>query len=245
LANFDQAKVKRQDPHGGIADRRAGLLQHVAVRPADPEAALKVKLPVHANAFVPTSVLLQRLHDEAPTDHFTLSWVMRGLHKRGFGLILLLLALVAIAPGVSIVAGLLLMIPAFQMIAGQSAPVFPRRIAVRPLPTGHLAALVQRAVPVLRYLEKFIHPRWPTPLEATKRFVGAVVVLLNIALLFTPVPVSNVVPALVIALISLAYLEEDGLLLSIALLASIIVLAVELVVVWETVLGAKWIYGLW
>ena len=50
--------------------------------------------------------------------------------------------------------------------------------------------------------------------------------------------------ALVIALISLAYLEEDGLLLSIALMASVIVLAVELVAVRETVLGAKWIYGL-
>ena len=48
-----------------------------------------------------------------------------------------------------------------------------------------------------------------------------------------------------IALISLAYLEEDGLLLSIALLAAVIVLAVELVAVWETVLGAKWIIGLW
>ena len=48
-----------------------------------------------------------------------------------------------------------------------------------------------------------------------------------------------------IALISLAYLEEDGLLLSIALLASIVVLAVELTMVWETILGAKWIFGLW
>jgi hypothetical protein len=207
--------------------------------------ALKPTQHPDAKAFIPTSVLLQRLHDEAPTDHFTLGWVMRSLHKRGFGLVLLLLALVAIAPGVSIVAGLLLMIPAFQMIAGQPAPAFPRRIAVRPLPTRHLAALVQRAVPVLRYLEKFIHPRWPTPLEATKRLVGAVVVLLNITLLFTPVPLSNAVPALVIALISLAYLEEDGLLLSIALLASVIVLAVEVAAVWETILGAKWIVGLW
>jgi hypothetical protein len=86
------------------------------------------------------------------------------------------------------------------MVAGQPAPVFPRRIAVRPLPTRHLAALVQRAVPV---------------------------------------------PALVIALISLAYLEEDGFLLSIALLASVIVLAVEMVAVWEMILGAKWIFGLW
>ena len=48
-----------------------------------------------------------------------------------------------------------------------------------------------------------------------------------------------------IDLISLAYLEEDGLLLSIALLAAVIVLTVALVVVWETVFGAKWIFGLW
>jgi hypothetical protein len=123
--------------------------------------------------------------------------------------------------------------------------VFPRRIAAHPIPTRHLAALVQRAVPVLRYLEKLINPRWPTPLDATKRLVGTVVVLLNITLLFTPVPLSNVVPALVIALISLAYLEEDGLLLSIALLAGVVVLAVELAAVWETILGAKWIFGLW
>ena len=92
---------------------------------------------------------------------------------------------------------------------------------------------------------RLIHPRWPTPFEATKRLVGAVVVILNTTLVFTPIPLSNVVPALVIALISLAYLEEDGLLLSIALLAAVIVLAVETVVVWETVLGARWIMGLW
>jgi hypothetical protein len=49
----------------------------------------------------------------------------------------------------------------------------------------------------------------------------------------------------VIALISLAYLEEDGLLLTIALLDAVVVLAIELALVWETVLGAKWIVGLW
>jgi hypothetical protein len=170
---------------------------------------------------------------------------MGSLRRRSFGIIMLLLALVAMAPGVSIIAGLLLMIPAFQMVAGQPAPVFPRRIAARPLPTRHLAALVQRAVPVLRYLEKAIHPRWPTPLEATKRLVGTVIVILNTTMVFTPIPLSNVVFALVIALISLAYVEEDGLLLLIALLVAVVVLTIELAVVWETVVGAKWIVSLW
>ena len=137
------------------------------------------------------------------------------------------------------------MIPAFQMIVSKPTPVFPRRIAAHPLPTQHLAALVQRAVPVLRYLEKMIHPRWPTPLEATKRLVGTIVVVLSATLVFIPIPLSNVVPALVIALISLAYLEEDGVLLSIALLAGVIVLAVAAAAAWQMVVGAKWIIDLW
>jgi hypothetical protein len=82
---------------------------------------------------------------------------------------MLLHAVVAIAPGVSIEAGILLMIPAFEMIAGEHAPAFPRRIAVRPLPTRHFAAVVQRAMQVLRYLEKLIHPRWPA-LKLTPNF---------------------------------------------------------------------------
>ncbi len=198
---------------------------------------------LQANGFVPTSVVLQRLYDEAPKDRFTLGWLMASLQKRSFGIIMLLLAVVAIAPGVSSIAGLLLMIPAFQMMAGQPAPVFPQRIAARSLPTRHLAPLVKRAVPVLKFLEKMVRPRWPTPLEATKRLVGTVIVILNLIVVFVPIPLSNVAPALVIALISLAYLEEDGLLLSIALLAAAIVLAVASTAIWQLVLGAKWLSG--
>jgi hypothetical protein len=113
------------------------------------------------------------------------------------------------------------------------------------LPTKHLAAVVQRSLPVLRYLEKVVHPRWHTPLEATKRLVGTIVVVLSATLVFIPIPLSNVVPALVIALISLAYLEEDGVLLSIALLAGVIVLAVAAAAAWQMVVGAKWIIDLW
>ena len=63
--------------------------------------------------------------------------------------------------------------------------------------------------------------------------------------MFISIPLSNVVPALVIALISLAYLEEDGALLSIALLAGVIVLAVAAAAAWQMVVGAKWIIDLW
>jgi hypothetical protein len=196
---------------------------------------------VDARKLVSASEVLQRLHDDAPAGHFTLGRLMGGLQKRSFGIIMLLLAVVAVAPGVSLVAGLLLIIPAFQMIAGHTAPVFPHRIGDRPLPTLHLAAAIQRAVPVLRYLERVIHPRWPTPYETTKRVVGVIVILLSATLILIPVPLSNVVPALVIALISLAYLEEDGLVLSIALAAGLAVLGVGAEAAWQTIVGTEWL----
>jgi hypothetical protein len=80
---------------------------------------------------------------------------MDRLQKQSFGLIMLLLAIVAIAPGISIVGGLLLLIPAFQMIAGRVAPVFPRWIADRPLPKKHLGIVVQRAIRCCNILRRW------------------------------------------------------------------------------------------
>ncbi|MGD0434167.1 MAG: exopolysaccharide biosynthesis protein [Acetobacteraceae bacterium] len=195
--------------------------------------------------FIPASVVLQRLHDEAHGDHFTLGWMMGMLQRRSFGMVMLLFGLAAIAPGVSIVAGLLLLIPAVQMILGHSAPFFPRRIAAHPFPTRHLAAVVQRAVPVLRCLEKTVHPRWRSVLGASGRLVGAAVMILSVVLLLIPIPMSNIVPAMVIVLVSLAWLEEDGLLLVVALLIAVLVVAVVVVAIWETILGVGWISRLW
>ena len=158
---------------------------------------------------------------------------------------MLLLGLVAVAPGISIAAGMLLMIPAIQMMAGKLAPVFPRRIAERSFPTRRLASLVQRCLPVLRHLERVIHPRWRTPPGATRRIVGIVVALLGVTLVVSPIPFTNIVPALLVALISIAYLEEDGALLSAALSVAVITLAVAAMTVWETVIGAEWIVRLW
>jgi len=57
-----------------------------------------------------------------------------------------------------------------------------------------------------------IHPRLPTPLDATKRIVGMIVSSSAPPWYLVRSTLSNVVPAVLIALISLAYLEEDGLL---------------------------------
>jgi hypothetical protein len=51
-------------------------------------------------------------------------------------------------------------------------------------------------------------------------------------------PLSNVAPAIVISLISLAYVEEDGLLLSVGFLAAIILIGLGSAAVWGALVGA-------
>jgi hypothetical protein len=186
----------------------------------------------------PSSQVLEDLLDQAPADTVTLGWLMSALHQRSFGIIMLLLGVLATAPIGSMVPALMLAAVAVQMIAGRDEPVFPNFITARRLPTRHLLRLGRRAIPLLRYLEHAVHPRWPGAFEMAKRFVGVMVLLLGVALLLTPVPLSNIPPAIVIALISLAYIEEDGLLLCLAFLAAVVLIAAASAAVWGTIVGA-------
>jgi hypothetical protein len=188
----------------------------------------------------PTSIVLSDLLGDAPAEQVTLEWMMGRLGDRSFGLLLLLLALLALLPGVSAVAGALLMVPSVQMILARPGPVFPRRVATRRFEVHRLAQVVHQVLPVLRWLERFIRPRCATPFEATKRVVGIVVLLLAGTLL-TPVPLSNFPPALAIAVIAFAYLEEDGMLLCASVAVSLAMLLVAAAVAWETVSATGWV----
>ncbi|MGA1859878.1 exopolysaccharide biosynthesis protein [Azospirillum sp. 11R-A] len=190
------------------------------------------------NQHIPTSEVLRGLLAEAPADWVSFGWLLDKLHKRSFGIVLLLLALIGLAPGTSPVVGLLLTIPAIQMILARESPAFPRIIASRRFSTRRLVRLVDRAVPVLRRMETVIHPRWKTPFEATTRVVGLVVLALT-SVFFVPVPLSNVVPAVTIMLIALAYLEEDGVLLALSLTAAAAVILVGAFTIWQSVKAVR------
>jgi hypothetical protein len=203
------------------------------------------QVPPDTKERTPSSRVLKDLLDQTPADHFTLGWLLSTLHQRSFGIVTLFLGLLATAPIGSMVPSLVLAAVAVQMIAGRCEPVFPHFITARRLPTRYLFRLGGRAIPVLQYLEKAVHPRWPTTFEAAKRFVGIMVLLLTAVLLLTPVPLSNIAPAIVIVLISLAYIEEDGLLLCLALLTAVILIGVASAAVWGTIVSAILISRIW
>lgn len=190
--------------------------------------------------YVPTSTVMHELLDRAPGASVSLGWVIEQLGERSFGLLMFLLALIALVPGLSGFIGVLLMIPAFQMIMARRVPVLPRFITRREIPTQRLGRLIARMVPLLRRAEKLFKPRWPTPFETTRRAVGAVIMLLGVTLI-EPIPFSHVIPSLVIMLVALAYLEEDGVMLCVALVVALASLAITGATIWGTVAGVNFL----
>jgi hypothetical protein len=169
---------------------------------------------------------------------------MENLHQQSFGMIMLILGIAAAAPGISLLAGILLLVAAFQMMLGHSRLTFPNWLATRELPRRPVDAVVRRAISILARVESAIHPRLATPPEATKRLVGAAIFILTVRLLVTPFPLSNILPAIIIAFISLAYLEQDGLLLIVGLLAGSLLLILDLGALWQLTHDAQWIRDL-
>jgi hypothetical protein len=196
------------------------------------------EVPTDTKQRTPSSRVLEQVIGQAPADYFTVGWLTSTLQQRSFGFVMLFLGLLATIPVGSTLPGLMLAAMAVQLVGGRSEPVFPDFIRTHRLRTRHLRRLGGRAVQLLRYFEKATHPRGPVIFEAMKPIVGVVVLLLTAVLLLTPVPLSNVAPAIVIALMSLAYIEEDGMLLCIALLAAITLIVIASAAIWGAIVGA-------
>jgi len=97
--------------------------------------------------------------------------------------------------------------------------------------------LVRRLIPVLRFLERFTHPRWPTPIQATRCVLSVQKVLLGVSIL-VPIPFTQCLLALVVIVIALAYLEGDGVVLTDALGAALLSLAATGAGPWAAYWGA-------
>jgi hypothetical protein len=180
-----------------------------------------------------TSDLVERLIDEAPKGKVNLDWFLGHLQKRAFGLLLLVLAIAILVPGLGIVASVAILFPAVEMMLGRDRPTLPRFLTKRAFATERFTKSAARALPVLRAVERISRSRWHPPLEATKRAVGLLVLLLSISGIW-PLPLINVLPAVTIALLAIAYLQEDGLLLAAAFAIGILSLLVFGFLVWTS-----------
>jgi hypothetical protein len=161
----------------------------------------------------PTSVVLSELAEglEGPT--VTLAELSRRLGDRAFGMVILLPALVNLIPnipGLTILFGLLMLVPSLQMAVGLRQLWLPARIGRIRLGVPRVQRLIVLGLPHVRRLERYLRPRWTyltyPPFES---LIGLALIFLSL-LVAVPIPFSNLVPGFAIVLIALGIVERDG-----------------------------------
>ena len=173
-----------------------------------------------------TSDLLRRILAEISGDQLVIGHLVRRLHRRSFGGLLIMFGTIGLVPGVSTFAGLAMLIPGIQMFLGYRAPLLPRFIRRRTISPDKLRTLGEKALPFLMKIEWFVKPRWLAMTQVPfPNLIGMLIAGLALVVML-PLPFSNAPPALAIVSLSLGLMERDGLFISIGILLSLIALAI-------------------
>lgn len=139
------------------------------------------------------------------------------MDERGFGLLLILLALPTLIPvlppGTSGVVGALYVLVGIQMALGFERPWLPRRILDYRLSARAVAALRGRGVETLRRLERVSRPRGVLLGDLALLRVCSAFVLAMGFVLFLPLPFLNTLPGLAMLALGVGLLNRDGILL--------------------------------
>jgi hypothetical protein len=175
------------------------------------------------------SKVLERLLVALPRDRVSLGWLHTELREHSFEMLAFIMALIGVLPGASVMIGFLMVIPAVGMMFSSGVEL-PRFLALRSISTRQASFVLGRAIPLLRSWEGSERSSPANTQKFTRPLVGLLSLLLGITML-VPVPLSNVIPALVIAGLSLASFENNFTLLCISGFAAAGSLAVTAVTI--------------
>lgn len=176
-----------------------------------------------------TSQLLRELLERHEGDEIRLKDLLQGIDDRAFGLTLLICALPEALPlpiaGVSAIIGIPLVLVSAQLAIGFRRPWLPSWIENRSFKRTHFEQVIRKMLRYLEKLEYLLKPRWrfftQPPVE---RLIGLLLLLLAIVILL-PIPFGNILPAIVIVVISLGMIEKDGLTIAIGAASGTAILA--------------------
>jgi hypothetical protein len=174
------------------------------------------------------------------TQPLTVGSLVETFGERAFGALMFVFAvpnIIPTPPGTSAILGLPLVILTFQLMIGQQVLWLPRKIRERQLSGSVVAGFAQRALPVLVRLEKILKPRLSlfARSDLAERLIGIVAFLLSVVL-FLPIPLVNILPALAIACLAIGLAERDGVAVLLGYVA-----AIATAVLLSAVAGALWV----
>lgn len=177
------------------------------------------------------SDILTEIAADETRERVSIGHLAEVMSYRAYGALMLIFALPNVLPtppGFSTVLGAPLIFLAAQFLLRRRTPWLPELIASRSMSRGDFASVVARAAPWLARAERLLRPRLAfLTRPPCEQIIGFICLALAI-ILFLPIPLGNMLPALAICLFSLAILERDG----VAVLLGLATTAVAIALVW-------------
>jgi hypothetical protein len=209
---------------GGREEGFSRVLDQPAREAVPADAASLHDAVEHASA----SAVLRAIVDNARGESVSVRDIVEAFGERAFGFVLILFSLpncVPMPPGVAGIVGWPVLLFGIQMMLGHRRPWLPEFLLRRCVPVATFRKVVDAAEPRLKRLEAYCRPRY-TQLFGPKgdRLIGLFAVLVAISVLI-PFPGTNFPPSIALVIMSIAVMQEDGVVLGIGLAIGIAGLA--------------------
>jgi hypothetical protein len=191
-----------------------------------------------------SQILIQIANDQS-RQRISLGGLIDALHDRAIGALIFVFAFpntIPLPPGASSILGAPLLFLTAQLALGRPAWL-PKIIATRSIDRTHFATVVHRIAPWLARAERLLRPRVQILTRPPVEYlIGAVCLLLSI-ILFLPIPMGNMPPAIAICLFALAILERDGIWVLAGFGAAIAAVAIVWGVLFALIESALFLFG--
>jgi hypothetical protein len=191
---------------------------------------------IQINKNLAASDALQGVMEKHKADKISFADLNTSLKERGFGLLMLIFAMpislpLPLPPGLTSLPAIPLLLFSIQMIMGLSSPWLPAWIGNKSIKRTTLAMVIEKAAPILRKIEKQLKPRLSLASSRTGERIIGVFAFIFATCIIIPLPLTHMVPAIGISIMSLGLLSKDGITIIIGMIIGSVGTAISMCVV--------------
>jgi hypothetical protein len=159
------------------------------------------------------STTLQHIAARPDRERIFIRDLLAELDQRAIAAMLFVFAVpntIPVPPGVSGVLGAPLLFLAAQLMLGR-APWLPAIIADRSFASADFTRILNKIGPWLAKAERLMRPRFSVLTKPPAEYIIGAITLILAIVLFLPIPLGNMLPAIAICILALGLIQRDGL----------------------------------
>lgn len=194
------------------------------------------------------SETLRKVGTKDLNDSTKIEDLMEEFHENGLLLAMIFFSLpIAIPlpypPGFTTIVGVPLIILSIQMFLGNKKVVLPKRLNEYQIKNSTLKKISDKIVPIIENVEKYTKTRFPFAQSVyCEQFVGFASFISSVCIAI-PLPFTNAVPALGIAIMCIGLLNRDGLIILLGFVVNSVGCAIAIGAVVTSWVAIKYLFN--